>query len=104
VGFFEDIHSYLLSPFFLRRVQVKKSRDQEPDALVHDSKVIAELGITKMTLWRWEQNAEKEFPARIRIGKRNYRSRRSLDNFKARLFNGEFAEESHAPDRQRDRP
>jgi len=61
-----------------------------PDSLVPDVLATIELGgVTLMTLWRWDHDPEmieRGWPPAIRMKKRNYRSRRALEAFKARLF------------------
>jgi predicted DNA-binding transcriptional regulator AlpA len=57
-----------------------------PDKLVPDPVVMKEFGIIPMTLWRWDQDARIGFPPKIKIGPRNYRSRRLVEEFKARLL------------------
>jgi hypothetical protein len=56
------------------------------DELVPDTAVIREFDITSMTLWRWDNDIELGFPSKIKIRRRNYRSRRALEEFKARML------------------
>lgn len=56
------------------------------DNLVPDPVVAKELNVTTMTLWRWTNDAELGFPKPIKIRERNYRSRRALEEFKARMM------------------
>lgn len=56
------------------------------DQLVPDPVVQKELGITAMTLWRWEHDPALQFPPKIKIRERNYRSRNELEAFKTRLI------------------
>jgi hypothetical protein len=60
--------------------------DGEPDALVSDPQVCREFGVSSMTLWRWDRDPDMNFPPRIVIGHRNYRSRKALERFKRRLL------------------
>jgi predicted DNA-binding transcriptional regulator AlpA len=60
--------------------------DKQPDHLVPDPQVCAELGITSMTLWRYDQDAKLKFPVAIKIRNRNYRSRKQLEAWKAELL------------------
>jgi hypothetical protein len=60
--------------------------DGGPDELVADPAVAREFSISLMTLWRWDRDPDLNFPARIVIGRRNYRSRKQLERFKARLM------------------
>lgn len=60
----------------------------EHDELVPDSKVIRELGITAMSLWRWDRDATliaAGWPPPIRIRSRKFRSRHALESFKAAM-------------------
>jgi predicted DNA-binding transcriptional regulator AlpA len=56
------------------------------DELVPDPKVQREFGITAMTLWRWTKDPELSFPPPIKIRERNHRSRRAIEEFKARMI------------------
>jgi hypothetical protein len=60
--------------------------DTTPDTLVPDPVVAAEFGVTLMTLWRWTHDPKLEFPAQIKIRRRNFRSRRQLEQFKYRML------------------
>ena len=64
----------------MKRVEVA------PDGLVPDPTVLKEFGIVPMTLWRWDQDPRVGFPPKIKIGPRNYRSRRLIEEFKAKLL------------------
>jgi predicted DNA-binding transcriptional regulator AlpA len=57
-----------------------------PDTLVRDTKVLEELSISVMTLWRWERDPVLQFPQKVKIRNRNYRSRAALEAFKTRLL------------------
>jgi hypothetical protein len=67
------------------------SRPSEPsgsgDSLVPDVQVRNEFGISPMTLWRWERDAALDFPKRVKIRGRAYRSRKQLDEFRDRMMN-----------------
>jgi predicted DNA-binding transcriptional regulator AlpA len=65
-----------------------------PDSFVADPDVAKELGISLMTLWRYDRSEELRdiFPAKVQIGKRNYRSRRQLEVFKATMLRKALAE------------
>jgi predicted DNA-binding transcriptional regulator AlpA len=56
------------------------------DELVPDPQVCKEFGITAMTLWRWDHDAELDFPPPVKIRKKNYRSRQLLEKFKQRMI------------------
>ena len=60
--------------------------DPNPDNLIPDPVVCAEFGVTSMTLWRWTHDTELNFPPAITIRSRNFRSRRQLEAFKARML------------------
>ncbi len=57
----------------------------EPDALVPDPVVWRELGVTPMTGWRYARDPDLGFPAAIKIRHRNFRSRRALEDWKAKM-------------------
>jgi hypothetical protein len=44
------------------------------------------FGISSMTGWRWSHDPELHFPPAINIRGRNFRSRRELNQFKARMM------------------
>jgi predicted DNA-binding transcriptional regulator AlpA len=57
----------------------------EIDTFVPEREVRRELGnITPMTLWRWTKAAD--FPPLVKIGTRNFRSRKQLEAFKAKII------------------
>ncbi|PWT86434.1 MAG: hypothetical protein C5B58_01400 [Acidobacteria bacterium] len=57
------------------------------DELVPDPQARIELGhISAMTAWRWDRDPKMTalgWPPRAKIGKRNYRSRKEIERFKA---------------------
>ncbi len=55
------------------------------DELVPDPQVWREFNVTPMTGWRWDHDPELGFPPPLRIRNRKFRSRKALDEFKARL-------------------
>jgi predicted DNA-binding transcriptional regulator AlpA len=61
-----------------------------PDEMVPDPQVCREFGITGMTLYRWTKDPKMGFPPPIKFSNkptgRNYRSRRQLEAFKARMM------------------
>jgi hypothetical protein len=63
-----------------------RSLSKETEELVPDPQVCREFGITLMTLWRWDHDEALKFPAAIQIRKKNYRSRRELEEFKQRVI------------------
>jgi hypothetical protein len=56
------------------------------EELVPDPAVWREFGVTSMTGYRWSRDPKLNFPPAIKINGRNFRSRRSLEDFKARLL------------------
>src|ERR1700756_5066578 len=55
------------------------------DTLVPDPQVQKEFGVTAMSLWRWDRDAELielGWPLPIRIRSRKFRSRIALESFK----------------------
>ena len=58
----------------------------EHEELVPDPVVWREFGITSMTLYRWSRDPSLNFPRAMKINNRNFRSRRSLEEFKKRLL------------------
>jgi predicted DNA-binding transcriptional regulator AlpA len=61
--------------------------DQAPDQLVPDPIVAEEFGgITLMTLYRWTNDPNLGFPPPVKIRTKNFRSRRALEDFKARIM------------------
>ena len=56
------------------------------DSLVPDPVVWRELGISAMTGWRWTRDPNLRFPPAIQIRKRNFRSRRAIEEFKAKMM------------------
>jgi hypothetical protein len=74
--------------------------DEPPDQFVADPDVAVELGVSLMTIWRYDQSPELEalgWPAKIKINKRNFRSRRQLENFKANILRRAMAERKRLP-------
>jgi hypothetical protein len=70
-----------------------KPKPAEPgDEFITDATVCAEFNITKMTLWRWDQSPELDFPAPIHIAGRKYRSRRMVEEFKRRMVRKAIAD------------
>lgn len=57
-----------------------------PDELVPDPQVWREFGISSMTGWRWTHDPGLSFPPAIKIRRRNFRSRRRIEEFKARML------------------
>jgi hypothetical protein len=62
--------------------------DDETDALIPDSVVWKEFGISSMTGDRWTKDESLGFPPKVQIRGRNYRSRRQLEEFKQRRIRG----------------
>lgn len=70
----------------------KIANDGEADELVPDPAVAREFNISLMTLVRWSQDPSLDFPPKIQIRKRNFRSRRALEAFKARMLRSAIAQ------------
>jgi hypothetical protein len=69
--------------------------DTVPDSFVPDSVVARELGVTLMTVWRYDHDPEMDklgWPARVQIRKRNSRSRNQLEKFKAAMLRRAMAD------------
>ena len=61
-------------------------QESDVDTLVPDPQVRKEFGgVSDMCLWRWTHDPSLGFPPVIRIKNCCYRSRRALEEFKARL-------------------
>jgi hypothetical protein len=61
----------------------------EPDELVPDPQVRRELGISTMSLWRWDRDPALialGLPPPIKVRERVFRSRRGLETFKHNLM------------------
>jgi hypothetical protein len=56
-----------------------------------------EFGISPMTLWRWDHDRTLSFPAPIRIRNRKFRSRRQLEETKARMLRDAMAAKAKQP-------
>jgi hypothetical protein len=70
----------------------KIANDGEADELVPDPAVAREFNISLMTLVRWSQDPSLDFPPKIQIRKRNFRSRRALEAFKRRMLRSAIAQ------------
>ena len=62
----------------------------KPDELVPDPVVWREFHISPMTGWRWTNDHALDFPPPVRIRNRCFRSRRLLEEFKARMLRMAF--------------
>jgi hypothetical protein len=68
----------------------------EHDTLVSDKQVLSEFGnISSMALYRWSRDPSLNFPPKIVIRKRNFRSRRLLEQFKARMVERALKQRAH---------
>jgi hypothetical protein len=74
------------------------SSPSDNDELVPDPQVWKELGITSMTGWRWTRDPDLDFPPQIKIRRRNFRSRRQLEAFKARMVRQALKQAHRSPD------
>jgi hypothetical protein len=59
---------------------------QSADVFVPDPQVWAEFGITAMSGSRWTNDPDLNFPPAIKIRGRNFRSRKQIEEFKARMI------------------
>lgn len=61
--------------------------DLPPDQFVPDPIVAKEFGgVSLMTLYRWTNDPKLGFPPPVKIRTKNFRSRRALEDFKARII------------------
>jgi hypothetical protein len=68
------------------------------DTLVPDPQVQRELGgVSAMTLHRWTNNPALGFPPKLKIGDRNFRSRKQLEQFKQQLMLQAMHERARRP-------
>jgi hypothetical protein len=67
-------------------MKMKAASTATADELVPDPIVACEFNVTLMTLWRWTQDPKLGFPPRIKIRKRNFRSRGAIEEFKHRVM------------------
>jgi hypothetical protein len=68
-----------------------------PDQLVPDPIVAKEFGgVSLMTLYRWTNDPKLGFPPPIKIRTKNFRSRRALEEFKARMMRGAITHRQEA--------
>jgi hypothetical protein len=56
-----------------------------PDQWVPDPIIAKEFHTTLMGLYRWTNDAKLGFPRPIKIRNRNFRSRRAIEEFKAKM-------------------
>jgi hypothetical protein len=66
----------------------KKHQRDDIDQLVPDPQFARELGITLMSLWRWDRDPalQDHLPPRLKIRNRNFRRRSLIEAFKAYLL------------------
>ena len=62
------------------------SKQIEHDELVPDPVMRREFGVTEMTISRWDADPKLGFPPKIKIRAHNFRSRKQLEEFKARML------------------
>lgn len=77
-------------------------RQHDTDELIPDPTVCREFNITPMTLWRWDQDQRLNFPPKIKIRTRNYRSRRALNEFRERMMRQALGQAGGVPEHQAD--
>jgi hypothetical protein len=71
--------------------------DTALDELVPDPQVQREFGVSKMTLHRWTLDPRLRFPPKIKIRERNFRSRKQLEKFKARMLRQALKQARRSP-------
>jgi predicted DNA-binding transcriptional regulator AlpA len=64
----------------------------DDDTLIPDTEVVKMFSCTSMTLWRWDRDKTLNFPPKISIRRRNYRSLRALNEFRQRMSETALAE------------
>lgn len=57
-----------------------------PEKLMTASEVMAKFSVSKMSLWRWQQDEKVRFPKPIRIRNRNYYLESEIARFQADLI------------------
>jgi predicted DNA-binding transcriptional regulator AlpA len=66
------------------------------DEWVPDPVVWREFGVTSMTLYRWTKDESLGFPQPVKIRTKNFRSRRALEDFKARMMRDAISQRAEA--------
>jgi hypothetical protein len=79
---------------------LQRNAQREIDQLVPDTVVCKEFGITAMSLWRWDRDPALDFPPQIKIRTKNCRSRKQLEEFKARLLRSAIEKRAHKQERR----
>ena len=72
------------------------------DHFVPDNVVAQEFHVTLMTIWRWDRRpgmAALGWPAKLKIGERNYRNRSAVEAFKHNLLQRAAEAARALPDR-----
>lgn len=54
--------------------------------LIPDREVATEFGISQMSLWRWTHDPNMNFPQKIKINGKNFRSRAAVNAFRKRVI------------------
>ena len=68
------------------RIAASHAGQPPPDQWVPDPIIASEFHTTLMGLYRWTHDAKLGFPPPIKIRNRNFRSRRAIEEFKAKLM------------------
>ncbi len=68
------------------RIAASHTGQPPPDPWVPDPIIAKEFHTTLMGLYRWTHDAKLGFPPPIKIRNRNFRSRRAIEEFKAKLM------------------
>jgi hypothetical protein len=62
--------------------------NEQFDEFIPDPQVCREFHVTSMTLWRWDNEpstAPEGWPPAVKMGRRNFRSRKAIEAVKANL-------------------
>ena len=64
----------------------KQEPADAPDELVPDAQMRKEFNVSAMTVHRWDNDPDLQFPPPVKIRKHNFRSRHALEAFKKRVI------------------
>jgi predicted DNA-binding transcriptional regulator AlpA len=71
------------------------------DEFVPDPQVARELGVSLMTLWRYDHDPDLNFPPAVKIRNKNYRSRLALEAWKETMVKRALQQRAERPPRER---
>ncbi len=83
-----------------KQAEAEKIATEPVETFVPDPQVARELGVTLMTLWRYDGDdrmAKLGWPPKIRMRNRNFRSRRLFEKFKNAALRRAIAERGSVP-------